>query len=330
MADVARLAKVVRDARAAFVAAERDRRVITLLSTAILPALLAVWVGLVDVIWARSAWLFVAVLIVLVGLQVVLAWRALDQPQTLHQALVEIEALERKKETLTKQRDGLATESSRLDRLQAWLLACHAIEDRLHAVQTSPPKEFNWTDLFDVLLAPICDVRTRSLPISEGDLWSIVVFVHDPTSNLLRPVWWRRDQSHPRHRRPTRSWRPNEGHVGSAFALGKAIYSSDAGVAEAQQWMNVPPYKQLVDDAKTYRSFASVPFGAGGPQFNDGQRPRGVIAATCAVPGVFGEERNVLAVRHVAEILTSLDPLLEALVARGTWPLGHSDLFSDA
>jgi hypothetical protein len=108
--------------------------------------------------------------------------------------------------------------------------------------------------------------------------------------------------------------------VGSAFALGKAIYSSDAGVGDAQHWMNVPPDQQRDDDAETYRSFASVPFGAGGAPFNDGRRPRGVIAATCAVPGVFGEERNVLAVRHVAEMLTSLDPLLEKRVARGTWP----------
>jgi hypothetical protein len=196
----------VRDARAAFAAAEQDRRVITLLSTAILPVLLAVWLGLLGVIWALSAWLFVAVLIVLAGLQVVLAWRALDRPQTLHDALVAIAALEREKETLTEQRNGLATESTRLDRLQAWLLACHAIEDRLHAVQTRLPEAFGWSDLFDVLLAPICDAKTRSLPISEGDRWSIVVFVHDPTSKLLRPVWWRREQSHPRHQRPTRSW----------------------------------------------------------------------------------------------------------------------------
>lgn len=308
----------MRDARAAFAAAEQDRRVITLLSTAILPVLLAVWLGLLGMIWALSAWLFVAVLIVLAGLQALLAWRALDRTQTLGAALAALTEAEAETETLRRERDSLESERDDLDNLQAWLLAARQFERELGKNDPADvARRFDaagWHELLDELLAPICEARTRAIPIADGDAWSVVVYVFDPRAARLRPVWWRRDPAHPSPF-PTRTWAPGEGHVGLAFKAGRPLYEEDAtrpGVADSLQ---VPLELRRSYDGDAYVSFASVPFGPA-----DTARPRGVIAATAGRKGAFGGAENALALRHAASFLEALDPFFHALVEAEAWP----------
>lgn len=318
MASGSRLARFVRDARAAFAAAEQDRRVITLLSTAILPVLLAVWLGLLGVIWALSAWLFLAVLVVLAGLQAVLAWRALDRTQTLGAALAALAEAEAETETLRRERDSLESERDDLDNLQAWLLVARQFERELlknNAEEVARCFDAaGWVELLEELLPPICEARTRAIPVADGDVWSVVVYVFDPRAGRLRPVWWRRDPAHPSPR-PTRTWGPGEGHVGLAFKADRPLYEEDAtrpGVADSLQ---VPSDLLRPYDRDAYVSFASVPFGARGAA-----GPRGVIAATAGRKGAFGGAESALAVRHAASLLEALDRFFVALIRAEAWP----------
>jgi hypothetical protein len=313
-----RLARFVRDAREGFAAAERDRRIITLLSTAVLPVVLAVWLGLLGVIWPLSGWLFAGVLVVLAGMQALLAWRALDRAQTLGAALAAIAEAEGEAETLRRERDTLAGERDRLDNLQTWLLAVRQFERELSKVDPSNLvgqfREAAWNVVLEEMLGPICEVQTRTIPVADGELWSVVVYVFDPTAARLRPVWWCRDPAHP-SRFPSRTWAPGEGHVGLAFKADRPLYEEDAtrpGVADSLQ---VPPDLLRSYDREAYVSFASVPFGPRGAA-----RPRGVIAATAGRKGAFGGAANALALRHAAGFLEALDAFFHALIEAAAWP----------
>jgi len=314
-----RLARFVREGRQAFAAAERDRRAITLLSTAILPVALAVWLGLLGVIWPLSGLLFAGVLAALAGLQAVLAWRTLDRTQTLGAALAALAEAEAETDALRRERDDLEAERDRLDKLQAWLLAVRQFERELlqqhdASQRVGALKARAWTEVIDPILGPICEAQTRTIPVADGELWSVAVYVFDPEAGRLRPVWWRRDPAHPSPR-PSRTWAPGEGHVGLAFKAGRPLYEEDAtrsGVADSLQ---VPADLKRSYDREAYVSFASVPFGPSGAVLR-----RGVIAATSGRKGAFGGAENALALRHAAGLLEAVDGVLDPLVAAAAWP----------
>lgn len=136
-----------------------------------------------------------------------------------------------------------------------------------------------------------------------NDVWSIAVYGYDATEDILKPVWFKRHEKHPRGNKPPRSWKPGDGHVGSAFMRERTLYTIDAAADDASALVQPSRDNERDYDATIYRSFISAPIlleDAGGAS-----RKYGVIVLTSDVPGRF-DAHNQGIMEHAAQVLAHL------------------------
>ncbi len=110
--------------------------------------------------------------------------------------------------------------------------------------------------------------------------WNFAVYLHDPVGDVLtcrvcrRPLREEEEAAH-------RDWKPGEGHVGMAWQRGEELIASDSTDPQVEPFFRAPGAKFRNDDARRYRSIASVPIAMAGA------RPLGVLVATSDRMGRF-------------------------------------------
>jgi hypothetical protein len=131
------------------------------------------------------------------------------------------------------------------------------------------------------------------------ELWNFAVYLWNPQTSRLEPVWREKARNHPSVGRG-RTWGANEGHIGHAFQNRKELITSNAQAAEVAALMgagnNSLPY-----DAEVYRSYVSEPILATDPT----AIPYGVLVATSNQVGRY-DPANARVLKHAAVALATL------------------------
>jgi hypothetical protein len=130
------------------------------------------------------------------------------------------------------------------------------------------------------ILDLVVSLRTSLFRMSD-ERWNFAVYLHDSTKGLLiceacrRPTRAESDAAH-------RNIAPGAGHVGKVFMSGREAVADDAMKPEYLDMFEMTPAQGgKPDDAKVYRSIASIPIRLGAlPLF-------GVLVATSDQPGRF-------------------------------------------
>ena len=138
-----------------------------------------------------------------------------------------------------------------------------------------------------------------------NDVWSVTVYEYDAHDDLLKPVWFKRHDKHPRRGKPPRSWKPGDGHVGSAFMREKTLYTIDATAEDASALVQPSRGNERTYDAEIYRSFVSAPIILDLDATDGSTQKYGVIVLTSDVPGRFNAENQSI-MEHAAQVLAHL------------------------
>jgi hypothetical protein len=266
----------------------RRATLVSWLQMVVIPLCVALWTALYGdglkgvVFWAGAS--------VLVAATALLFWATYGDAQNMPQALVKLDAMERQLSEA-----ALAAHASMVEKRRAaaqgivaqlWIQLLHQF---MHEADGKREKRL------DALLDPLQDFGDDLFGFTFKDLWSISVFLHDPASKTLSPIFRRRHSRHPScsHSGIGRSLKDNSGHAGFAFQLGKPVVSRNANLQPEKKLMT-PPSELRDYDSRAYISFISVPFrtdkGQGGvlvvssdqeSRFDD--QERGVVehAALC-------------------------------------------------
>jgi hypothetical protein len=279
-----------------FRADARNRQLVGILASGVLPAALGVWGAFLPVLFDSVAWLAVLGTLALVAIQGALLWMTLDRPDTTGPLLLALDESERERDAITIEARELTTRIGRLAGLQGYALTLQTLAAQAPA---EPVRA-----LLDQMLGPLCEQVDRLFGFGADDIWSVAVYLHEPEAGLLRCIWRRADPRHPSLGKPPRAWRPGEGHVGQTFAKidgGAGLFTPDATLPSLRALLEATGEKQRAYDAHAYRSFASFTFGRPSRPF----MPLGVVIGTSSEAGALDEE-NALPLRHVAAALTSL------------------------
>jgi hypothetical protein len=154
-------------------------------------------------------------------------------------------------------------------------------------------------DAIDDVCGGFVEERISFFGFGNRELWNFAVYLWNPQTSRLEPVWRERARNHPSEG-AGRSWADAEGHIGHAFRTRNELItgdSQDAAVAPFMAGMdNARPY-----DATAYRSFVSVPILATAP----GALPLGVLVATSNKVSRY-DPANIRILRHASVALATL------------------------
>lgn len=264
------------------------------LAIIVVPLVLSVWLTVVKPEWSGA--LFWGGIAVLAALQIALFALTTQYSETLpelHMDLREQEDLER---TLVEQ-------ISSLNQLVNWLEAARALGAFWTTAQgllTLLPMQSD-DDLREALrliLNPMIAAANHLFGFDFDDIWSVAVYRFNSDENVLEALWYKRSESHPSDG-PPRSWRPGDGHVGSAFMQERILFTVDATSEEASPLLKPSAANERPYDGDAYRSFVSAPVVLGvGTQ----TKKYGVVVLTSNVAGRFDEENQAI-VAQAADVL---------------------------
>lgn len=308
------LSRISKIAAAEFRSNESDRRLITLLSTALIPFIIGVWGAFLPNLYESNTFISLSITALLGVVQIWLIWRSLDKPQSLGLLIANLAETE---EALQNEREATAValkEAGRLMVLQSYALQLYGLQSR--AVIGDRLENLSCQDFFDRFLLTLIEDPETMFGFTSDDVWNFVVYLHDRTDDKLKPVWRRTDARHPSRDGETspnqiaygRSWDSGIGHVGMAFRRNEPILTEDASEPAVRKLFVAPGDTFRRYDDKFYRSFASIPFGFA----QDSGRPLGVLVGTSSRIGAF-DDRSSLPLRHAAEVLTGLSSFIKDL-----------------
>lgn len=155
-----------------------------------------------------------------------------------------------------------------------------ALRDVVESVIVSGPgspevQKRRFGDMLDVIVAD-----KAILFGIDSDRWNFAVYLLNPeTGNLdcaacRRPIRAEEEAQH-------RSWKPGEGHVGTAFQTQREIVAGDTSAPEARALFDGPDPLRHDSDRRRYRSIASLPVRLAG------EPTAGILVATSDVPHRF-------------------------------------------
>lgn len=156
-------------------------------------------------------------------------------------------------------------------------------------------------DACRIAVGPMIDAAGTLFQFDYGEVWSVVVYRFNASEELLEPVWWQRPADHPSQGVP-RTWRPGDGHVGSAFIQDRVLFTTDLTSDVASMLLKPSSANERAYDADVYRSFVSAPI-----QLD--VKPEafrfGALAITSNVVGRFDEDNRTI-VAQAAQVLAHL------------------------
>lgn len=289
-----------------FASAERDRRLLGLLATAVVPTCLASWTAFLPGIWQDLPWLAVAGVVVLGAFQVLLAVRLQDRPETVPGLLLALHDVERAMDTERAAGAVARREAGHLIILQNWLIAVHSFHARAVTDAGRSPQV-----LVEGLMQVFPPDPRPLFGFTADDIWSFAVYLFDGGEQRLVCVWRIADERHRSQGVPVRTWAAGEGHVGQAlvyrqgWAGHRGLVTPDVTAIERADQFEAPQPREY--DADVYRSFASICFGGLDPEATR----NGVVVGTSSRPGAF-DNLSALPLRHLAAVLSTLAPRLQA------------------
>ncbi len=293
------------DLQAAFRADERLRRAATIAATAILPGLLGLFGAFALPVWEWWPAATIVIAAVLLAGQAALFWILADRPASVGALLLAIDRVETERDAVVATRDRLAAVIARRTVLETWLRGLYPLHaDALAAGRNGAAPQA----VVERIMRGFPDDPRTLFGFPETDRWCFAVYLHDRGQGRLCCAWRQAHRLHP-SRGPHRSWAPNEGHVGIAFAKlypderRRGLITPDAtlpGIRAVFDALERRPY-----DADAYRSFASIPFGG----FTDASERVGVIVGTSDRADAFTEETSE-PLHHLAALLSTLAPHL--------------------
>jgi len=264
-------------------------------SQVVVPILIGVWTGFSTHLLAISEFMFWGILSSLAITQLTLFLLTINSPFAA-ESFVQAARLE-------DQGNLLKDEVRRLANAQMVTFMWPFMEREYAKRQISQHSEVR--EVCAEMLAPIVAGRDTHFGIVPGEIWSFTVYLFDPSSKSLKPVWREKSETHPSSG-PTRNWERGHGHVGMAFAKGEAIITQDASNPEESDLISPPKEKRREYDSTTYRAFAAIPIGGGLPDDkNGGSECVGVLVATSDAAMRF-DKSNAFLLRHLASTLANV------------------------
>lgn len=165
----------------------------------------------------------------------------------------------------------------------------------------NPVDDERFAEACRIAISPMIDTAGVLFDFDFGEVWSVAVYGLSDDGDLLEPVWWQRPTDHPSQGTP-RSWRPGDGHVGSAFMQDRILFTTDMASDDAAMLLKPSVSNERPYDADVYRSFVSAPI-----LLDVKPEPIrfGVLVLTSNEIGRFDDDNKTI-VAHAAQVLAHL------------------------
>lgn len=279
-------------------AVRAQNRFVNFLAILGVPAVVGIWLSVAN----REnvgVWPFWTVLGLLITLQVVLYFITTLYAETVPELHLE-------KVELAELQEVMAEEISASDDHIGWLEAANTLASYWSTFQglithLNPVDDARFADACRIAVGPMIDAAGTLFDFEYGEVWSVAVYRLDATGELLEAVWWQRPSDHPSQGTP-RSWRPGDGHVGSAFMQDRILFTTDMTSDEASMLLKPSVANDRPYDADVYRSFVSAPILL---DVEPGPLRFGVLVITSNVAGRFDDDNKSI-VAHAAQVLAHL------------------------
>ncbi|HEX2763482.1 MAG TPA: GAF domain-containing protein [Allosphingosinicella sp.] len=262
------------------------------------PAVVGIWLSVAN----REnvgVWPFWIVLALLIALQVVLYFVATLYAETVPELHLE-------KTELGELQQLMAEDITASDDHIRWLEAANTLASYWSTFQglithLNPIDDKRFAEACRIAVGPMVDAAGTLFDFDYGEVWSVAVYRLDATGESLDAVWWQRPADHPSQGTP-RSWRPGDGHVGSAFMQDRILFTTDMTSDEAAMLLKPSVANDRPYDADVYRSFVSAPILL---DVEPGPLRFGVLVITSNVAGRFNDDNKSI-VAHAAQVLAHL------------------------
>jgi hypothetical protein len=283
-------------------AVRRQNRFVNFLAILGVPGAVGIWLSVADP-ESVGFWPFWVVLSVLILVQVALYFVSTAYAETVPELHLENCQLHELQESMI---EAIATG----DEYVGWLEAANRIgsywstfQGIMSAIQPNDPAKFvtKFSEACRIAVTPMIDAAGTLFDFDYGEIWSVAVYGLNEVGDLLEPIWWDRPADHPSQGTP-RSWRPGDGHVGSAFMQDRILFTTDMGSDDAAMLLKPSVANVRGYDADVYRSFVSAPI-----LLDVEPHPFrfGVLVLSSDVAGRF-DENNKTIVAHAAQVLAHL------------------------
>lgn len=275
-----------------------QNRFVNFLAILGVPTVVGVWLSVVspEDVGRLAFWSVTALLILL---QVALYFVATGYAETVPELHLERSELQEIQGHLTEIiEDG--------DRHIGWLESANKIGGFWTTFQglisvLRPENDEKFGEACRIAITPMIEAAGTLFDFDYGEVWSVAVYRLDAKGELLEPVWWRRTEDHPSQSVP-RSWRPGDGHVGSAFMQDRILYTTDMTSDEASMLLKPSVSNGRGYDNDVYRSFVSAPILL---DLEPDPARYGVLVLTSSEAGRFDEENKAI-VGQAAQVLAHL------------------------
>ena len=290
-------------------AVRKQNRFVNFLAILGVPTVVGVWLSVssADQVGNIAFW---GVTGLLVLLQIILYFVTTTYAETVPELHLERAELQEIQEHLTS-----AVEDS--DRYIEWLEKAAKIgtfwttfQGLISAVSPESDEEFG--EACRLALSPMIDAAGVLFDFSFGEVWSIAVYRLNDKGDLLEPVWWKRAEDHPSEGAP-RTWRPGDGHVGSAFMQDRILYTTDMTSDDASMLLKPSVSNNQPYDNDVYRSFVSAPILL---DLQPEPMRYGVLVITSSEIGRFDDENKSI-VSQAAQVIAHLFDWRRLAIARG-------------
>jgi hypothetical protein len=272
-------------------------RFVNFLAILAVPAAIGIWLSVVDP--GTETGLFWSVLLPLIVLQVILYVVTTLYAET-------VPELNLRNKELTEVQELMAGEIEDADYDIEWLLAANTLGSYWSTFQglityLNPVDDERFSEACRIAVSPMIESAGVLFDFDFGEVWSATVYRYNENDNMLEAVWWDRPADHPAQGTP-RSWRPGDGHVGSAFMQDRILFTTDMTSDDAAMLLKPSVSNERSYDADVYRSFVSAPIllDAKPDPFRFG-----VLVITSNEVGRFDEDNKTI-VAHAAQVLAHL------------------------
>jgi hypothetical protein len=283
-------------------AVRRQNRFVNFLAILGVPAAVGIWLSVADV-QTVGFWGFWAVLGILILVQVGLYFVSTAYAETVPELHLE-------NSELRELQDSMIGAIAAGDEHVEWLEAVNTIasywstfQGIMSVIEPNDPAKFiaDFSEPCRIAIMPMIDAAGTLFDFEYGELWSVAVYALNEAGDLLEPVWWDRPSDHPSQGTP-RSWKPGDGHVGSAFMQDRILFTTDMGSDDAAMLLKPSVANERPYDADVYRAFVSAPILL---DVEPTPLRFGVLVLSSNVAGRF-DENNKTIVAHAAQVLAHL------------------------
>ena len=262
------------------------------------PAVVGIWLSVVDPAKIGSV-AFWMVTVMLILLQVVLYFVTTAYADTLPELHLERVGLQEENEAMIEdieEADSYIQWLETANRLGGYWSTFQGLLDIIR-----PEEDDGVSEACRIAISPMIEAAGILFNFGFGEAWSVAVYQLGDRGDLLVPVWWKRAEDHPSQGTP-RSWRPGDGHVGSAFMQDRILFTTDMTSEEASMLLKPSVANGRQYDDSVYRSFVSAPI-----LLDAEPHPVrfGVLVITSDVAGRFDEDNRTV-VAHAAQVLAHL------------------------